>query len=164
MATAYESTEVAVIKSQDGIRRLLRAHGGASLSLISHPPNEGFETLLKLEGKEMRLRVMARSRDMTRDRYNNPRTGIMLTNAKEKEEKRVWRVLYYHLKAMFAAADSGVIDVRDVLLPYVVMHDQKTGETFTIAELLKPRLAALGASGSTGDLAHAILNPARLLQ
>ena len=36
-------------------------------------------------------------------------------------EKRPWRVLYYHMKAMFEAADTGVLEFRELLLPYIVV-------------------------------------------
>ena len=50
----------------------------------------------------------------------------------------MWRVLYWHLKALFEAADSGVIDIRNVILPYVVMKD---GQTF--ADHVIPRMPQL---------------------
>jgi hypothetical protein len=43
--------------------------------------------------------------------------------------------LYWHLKAMFEAADSGVIDIRDVIMPYVVTRDGKT-----ISEHIVPQM------------------------
>lgn len=57
---------------------------------------------------------------------------------REQEERRVWRVLHWHLKAMFEAADSGVIAVEDIILPYIVTPDNRT-----IAEHMKPKLAEL---------------------
>lgn len=62
-----------------------------------------------------------------------PREGF-----EAKEERRVWRVLFWHLKAIFEAADSGVIDIRDVILPYVV-----TPDGHTISERILPRLENL---------------------
>lgn len=40
---------------------------------------------------------------------------------RERAEKRIWRVLYYHIKAMFEAADSGVLELRELMLPYLVV-------------------------------------------
>jgi len=53
----------------------------------------------------------------------------------EQEQRRVWRVLFYHLKALFQAADSGVLTIEELILPYVVTHDGRT-----IAEHVLPRL------------------------
>jgi hypothetical protein len=56
----------------------------------------------------------------------------------EQEERRVWRVLFWHLKAMFEAADSGVIAVEDIIMPYIVTPDGRT-----IAEHVAPKLAEM---------------------
>lgn len=56
----------------------------------------------------------------------------------EQEERRVWRVLHWHLKAMFEAADSGVIAVEDIIMPYIVTPDGRT-----IAEHIAPKLAEM---------------------
>jgi len=136
---AYEDTEVAVAKSQDGIRKLIYAHKGTGLSLISHPPREGFEALVEIEKTSYRLRIMATCKQKTR--YGSSLTA----NQKQQEERRVWRVLYWHLKAMFEAADSGVIDIRDVVMPYVVMHDGRT-----LSEHIVPRMPEL----MTMDASH----------
>jgi hypothetical protein len=57
-------------------------------------------------------------------------------------------VLFYHLKGIFESADSGVLEFRELMLPYIVT---KSGRT--IAEQLVPRLADAVS-----------LNPARLLE
>ena len=56
----------------------------------------------------------------------------------DQETRRVWRVLYWHLKAMFEAADSGVIAVEDIIMPYIVTPDGRT-----IAEHVAPKLAEM---------------------
>lgn len=123
---AYESTEVAVSKSQEGIRKMIYSHKGTGLSLVSQPPREGFEAMVNIEKMPYHVRIMATCKDVSRDRNGWKRTESAHANAREQEERRVWRVLYWHLKAMFEAADSGVIDIRDVIMPYVVMRDGKT--------------------------------------
>ena len=50
----------------------------------------------------------------------------------------MWRVLYWHLKAMFEAADAGVIDVRNIIMPYVVLKDG-----MTLADHVRPHMAEL---------------------
>lgn len=120
---AYEKTEVVVSKSQEQIRRLVYAHKGSGLNLMSHPPREGFEALVVIESMSYHVRIMA-----TCKARHSPEQRL-------QEERRVWRVLYHHLKAMFEASDSGVVDIRDVIMPYVVMKDGRT-----LSEVLKPRM------------------------
>jgi hypothetical protein len=90
---------------------------------MSHPPREGFEALVTMQEQGYHIRVMATCKPV-KDR--------------EQEERRVWRVLYYHLKAMFEAADSGVIAIEDIILPYIVTPDNRT-----IGEHVRPQLAKL---------------------
>ncbi len=120
---AYERTDVPISDSQSGIRKLVYAHKGTGISFISQPPREGFEALVTMNDIGYHIRVMATAQE---------------GRNREQEERRVWRVLFYHLKAMFEAADSGVIAVEDIILPYIVTPDNRT-----IAEHMKPKLAEL---------------------
>lgn len=117
----YDKTVVAVSKSQEGIRRMIYAHRGTGISFISQPPREGLEAMMTINNTPYLVRIMATCRAKVFD--------------KEQEERRVWRVLYWHLKAVFESADSGVIDIRDVIMPYVV-----TPDGHTLAERIIPRL------------------------
>jgi len=65
----------------------------------------------------------------------------------EEEARRVWRVLFYHLKSVYEAANSGVMEFRELMLPYIVTHDGHT-----VAEHILPKLAGAIAG-----------NPSRLL-
>ena len=135
---AYETTEVAVSKSQDAIRKMIYRHKGTGLMLISRPPHEGFEAFIDIEQVPYHVRVMAKCKDVSHDRNRFKRTGGPLERAWDQENRRVWRVLYWHLKAMFEAADSGVIDLRDVVMPYVVMRDGNT-----LSDMVRPRMGEL---------------------
>lgn len=139
---AYEDTEVAVAKSQGGIRKMIYAHKGTGLSLISQPPREGFEAMVTIADLPYHIRIMATCRSGTKPGYTFTQSGV------EQEERRVWRVLYWHLKAMFEAADSGVIDIRDVIMPYVVMRDGRT-----LSEHIVPRMAEISTMDTTHLLA-----------
>lgn len=121
---AYETTVVPMAKSQELIRKMIYAHKGMGVSMISQPPREGFEAMVTINETGYLIRVMATCRKVQFD--------------KEQEERRVWRVLYWHLKAMFEAADSGVIDIRDVIMPYVVLQDGRT-----LSEHIIPRMPEL---------------------
>lgn len=130
---SYETTEVAVSKSQEQIRRLIYGHRGTGLMLVSRPPQEGFEAFLTIKDTAYHIRILAATKDVRKGR-----SGNALARAVEQEERRVWRVLYWHLKAMFEAADSGVIDIRDVVMPYVVLRDG-----LTLADHVQPRMTEL---------------------
>jgi hypothetical protein len=134
---AYDRTEVAVSKSQDGIRQLIKLHHGTGIMFISHPPREGFEVMIALKDVQYHLRIMATSRDISKDKFGARRSQSALIYAADQEDRRVWRVLYWHLKAIFEAADSGVIDIRDVILPYVVMPDGHTVSEHIVPQMEK---------------------------
>jgi hypothetical protein len=136
---AYEETGVAVSKSQSQIRNLIMAHKGTGVMLVSKPPQEGFEAMVSVGDLPYHIRVMAICKKIaTFDRNGRTRNQKIMQSMREGEERRVWRVLYWHLKALFEAADSGVIDVRDVIMPYVVLADGRT-----LAEHIKPRMPKL---------------------
>jgi hypothetical protein len=120
---AYEDTSVSVAQSQSEIRKLVYAHKGTGINFMSQPPREGFEALVTMGEQSYHIRVMA----VCKQGRN-----------REQEERRVWRVLFWHLKAMFVAADSGVIAIEDIILPYIVAPDNRT-----IAEHMAPQLAQL---------------------
>jgi hypothetical protein len=117
---AYEQTSVAVPKSQDKIRQMLIVHKGGSVAFISDPPLEGFQALVPIEGKMYSIKIMAHCREK---------------KDKEQEARRIWRVLYHHMKSIFEAADSGVMEFRELMLPYIMTHDGKT-----VAEHILPKL------------------------
>lgn len=117
---AYEQTQVAVPKSQDKIRQMLLRHKGGSVAFISDPPMEGFQALVPIDGKTYSVKIMAKCREK---------------REAEQEARRIWRVLYHHIKSIFEASDSGVMEFRELMLPYIMAHDGKT-----IAEHILPKL------------------------
>lgn len=139
---AYERTEVPVNKSQEQIRRLIMGRKGSKIAFISEPPREGFAAVLELEGVPYQVRISA---EVKTRRGHTPKQADAF---RESEERRIWRVLYHHLKSIFEAADSGVMDFREMMLPYIVTKSGKT-----IAEMILPRIQEAIET-----------NPARLLQ
>ena len=126
---AYEKTEVPVQKSQDSIRRLIMTRKGSKIAFVSEPPREGFAAVIELKGIPYQIRISAIART---------RSGLTPRQSdafREQEERRIWRVLYHHLKSIFEAADSGVMDFREMILPYIVTKSGKT-----IAEMIMPKL------------------------
>jgi hypothetical protein len=142
---AYEGTEVAVHKSQEQIRKLIMAHRGSSFMALSERDNgitsrlnqEGFQAQVIIDGKVYAVRVMAQLKD-PKMKFTPVRTA----DFHEKEARRIWRVLYHHMKSVFEAADSGVMEFRELMLPYVV-----TGNGRTVAECIIPRLDAVVSNG-----------------
>lgn len=112
--TAYEDTDVPVARSQEQIRRLVLENGGTGIAFICQPPIEGFEALLTVDGKTYRIRIVATCRQ-----HKSP-------DRVAQEERRVWRVLFFHLKAVFEASRSGVLELREMILPYIVVADGRT--------------------------------------
>jgi hypothetical protein len=141
---AYEKTDVAVSKSQDQLRKLIMGHKGFAFAAISQRPNgvtqeistEGFEAQVLIDGKPFQIRVIANLK-----RPNKYATEKQKAHFLDQEERRIWRVLYYHMKSVFEAADTGVMEFRELMLPYVV-----TGSGRTVAEILVPRLDAIVSS------------------
>ena len=123
---SYHETKVPISQSQSEIRKLVYSHKGTGVSFMSRPPREGFEALVTMGDQSYHIRVMATCKQL--------KTPQQI----EQEERRVWRVLYWHLKAMFEAADSGVIAIEDIIMPYIVTPDGRT-----IAEHVAPKLAEL---------------------
>ena len=153
---AYESTEVPVSRSQEGIRKLIMSRKGGKVAFISDPPREGFSAIVEIDGLPYQIRIFGVCRQAPQQKSRRMRGRIVGTKyTTEKfqeqfrmsEERRIWRVLYYHVKSVFEAADSGVMEFRELMLPYIVTKDGQT-----IAEHIIPRLANAIES-----------NPARLL-
>lgn len=136
---AYETTEVAVSKSQEAIRKLIYSHKGTGVMLISRPPAEGFEAFVEIEKTPYHIRIMATTKAVsTQDRNWRIRSESVMSSLIDQENRRVWRVLYWHLKAMFEAADAGVIDVRNIIMPYVVLKDG-----LTLSDHVRPHMTEL---------------------
>jgi hypothetical protein len=128
----YEGTKVSTQKSQQQIRALVFKHKGKAVGFFSEPPMEGFSAQVLIEEKLYTIRLNA---------------TLNAKRNKDQEELRIWRVLYHHLKTIFEAAESGVMEFREMILPYVVTKSGKT-----VAECILPQLDA-AVEG----------NPARLL-
>lgn len=122
---AYENTEVPVAKSQQKLRELLIKNKGGRVAFISDPPSEGFQAVVPIDGKEYSIRIMATCKAKSNQR------------AVEQEERRVWRVLFHHMKGIFEASASGVMEFREMMLPYIITNDGRT-----VGECILPKLDA----------------------
>ena len=124
---AYEHSQVSVDKSQSAIRKLMTAHGATNIAFASalDPRMEGFQATVILEGKPYGIRIAVPVRDKKNEKLQ------------DQENRRVWRVLYHHIKGTFEAADSGVIDIRELLLPFLVTKDGRTVGQRILADMPK---------------------------
>lgn len=122
---SYEATEVPVAKSQQKLRELLLRNKGGRVAFISDPPTEGFQAVVPIDGKEYTVKIMAICKKKT------TQSGI------EQEERRIWRVIFHHMKGIFEASSSGVMEFREMMLPYIVTNDGRT-----VAECILPKLDA----------------------
>lgn len=119
---SYEQTQVPVVKSQDKIRQMLVRHKGGSVAFISDPPLEGFQAIVRIDEKPYSIKIMA---------------TVKAKRDAEQECRRIWRVLYHHMKSIFEASDSGVMEFRELILPYIMAKDGRT-----VAEHVLPSLDA----------------------
>lgn len=110
---AYEETDVPVARSQDAIKKLVMGNGGTGVMFWSKPPLEGFEAFVPLDGAPYHVRIQAE----VRAKKGRP---------SEQEERRIWRVLYFHMKSVYETAASGVLEFREMMLPYIVTTDGRT--------------------------------------
>ena len=141
---SYENTEVPVSRSQEGIRRLIMSRKGGRVAFISDPPQEGFTAIVEIDSQPYQIKLMGLVKDSPQEKtrkYQGRTVGSKETTDREREkfreseERRIWRVLFYHLKSVFEAADSGVMEFRTMMLPYIVTKSGKT-----IAEQIIPKL------------------------
>ena len=135
---SYEQTEVPVSRSQEGIRKLVLGNGGTGVAFISQPPREGFEAHIPIDGKVYHIRIAADCipRERKRVRQSSRYGHRSQRDPMEAEARRVWRVLFYNLKSTFESANSKVMELRELMLSYIVTNDGRT-----IAERILPRLA-----------------------
>jgi hypothetical protein len=133
---AYENTAVQVSKSQDGIRKLILSNGGSAVAFISQPPFEGFEAQVLIDAKTYHIRIKAECKPLEKKRRRT-RWGTAPKDPVDAEARRVWRVLFYHLKGVYEASRTGVMEFRELMLPYMVTKDNRT-----IAERILPTLDA----------------------
>ncbi len=129
---------VPVVRSQEMIRKLILQNKGTAVAFISQPPTEGLEAQIPMEGEYYRIRISAKCRPPEGKVKTKWQGGkyVEVPPDPEKEARRIWRVIYYHLKSVFDSANTGVIELRELLLPHIVTADNQT-----VAEHIIPNLS-----------------------
>ena len=151
---AYEDTVVPVHRSQEAIRDLFESHGSNQIAFITDKEAEGLEAFVQLGTELCRVRILATVKAKTEAVRRRGR-WVDAETMRTRERRRVWRVLYHHLKAMFVGADEHVVELRTSMLPFVVTRDGATvadalgGQLARLIERGPARLLALPAKGET---------------
>ena len=117
---AYEGTAVPVSRSQEKIKQMILENKGTGVAFVCEPPMEGFQAAMPIDGKTYTIRIQA---------------FIKEARDPDQETRRIWRVLYHHIKDIFEASNSGVMEFRELILPYIVTNDGQT-----IAQHILPKL------------------------
>jgi hypothetical protein len=131
---AYESTSVPVEKSQGQIRKLL-TDAGASRLAFGEEREEGQRVAMvtfEIGTNIVRLRVPLKQvpEKAVRDKHYRSRTKTMdqvRDVLYEQEEKRIWRVLAWNLKARMVAVEEKVETFEEAFLAHLL--DPQTGRT-----------------------------------
>jgi hypothetical protein len=157
---AYETTSVPVERSQGEIRKLLAKHGVSRMILEEARDDDGQRwaavsfargtqavrmrvPLKRVDEREVRSKLM-RARTKTVDEIRD-----LLY---EQEERRIWRVMAWNLKARMVAVEEQLETFEEAFLAHLL--DPQTGRTIFEqlaetgrVELAAPLLALTAGSG-----------------
>lgn len=149
MSGTYSSTSVPVERSQGDIRKLLIQHGVAELAFGEDRDANGRRRAavsFKHGAFAVRMRVPLKELnkfDVT-EKWQRSRSGKTRDEIEsvmyEQEERRIWRVLAWGLKARLVAVEEEVETFEQAFLPHLL--NPETGRTIyeDLAELGEVRL------------------------
>jgi len=132
---AYETTKVAVPKSQGDIRTLLVRFGADGFEFSEGVGNDGrsLATIaFRTRGLLIRMRVALKEPDtaaiakkvrLARSKKRDEIVAEMM----EQEARRIWRVLHWTLKSRLEAVEERVETFEEAFLPHIV--DPRSDET-----------------------------------
>ena len=115
---------------------MILENGGTGVAFVSQPPMEGFEAMVAIDGATYKIRISAEVK--TPEKKRRRRYGVYKSDVQRMDDaaRRVWRVLFFYLKSVYEASNSGVMDFRQLVMPYVVTKDNRT-----VGEHILPNLA-----------------------
>ena len=159
---AYEKTSVSVERSQAEIRKLLAHHGSSRFAFGEERDEMGqrWAAVTFAHGAlAVRLRVPLKLVDeravrAKADRAYSRTADQIRDEMYEQEEKRIWRVIAWNLKARMVAVEEGVETFEEAFLAHIL--DPRTNRTIyqQLAEEGRVELAApllaLPAGAETG--------------
>jgi hypothetical protein len=124
---AYETTSVSIEKSQGDLRKLLTKHGAAQFAFGEERDGDTRMAAVSFRhrGYAVRLRVTlkAPSQSAIGSKYSRARTKTreqVVDELYEQEERRVWRVLAWNIKARMVAVEEGVETFEEAFLAHLV--------------------------------------------
>lgn len=125
---AYETTSVAVDKSQADIRKILRRHDADQFTFGEATTLDGVRWAgleFIIDSTLVRMRVPMKPPDPAwlHNRLQRARTKMRADFVEEhfeQEEKRIWRVLYWSIKARMEAVEEGVETFQQAFLAHLV--------------------------------------------
>jgi hypothetical protein len=132
---AYESTSVPIEKSQGQIRKLLSGAGASRLAFGEERDEEHrrWAAVSFVVGvNAVRLRVPLKAPDQEvvagkAERAHSKTYEQILDEMYEQEEKRIWRVLAWNLKARMVAVSEELETFEEAFLAHLL--DVQTGQT-----------------------------------
>ena len=157
---AYANTSVPVERSQGEIRKLLSKHGAVRFAFGEERDQLGerfASVAFTYAAHNVRLRVPLKLVDEREIAIKARRAHIKTADEirdglYEQEEKRIWRVLAWNLKARLVAVEEGVETFEEAFLAHLV--DPITGRTvyqqlaeYGRVELPSPLLALPESTG-----------------
>lgn len=133
--TAYATTSVPVEKSQAEIRRLLQRYEVRRLAFGEERDESEVRWIaVTFEahalGVRMRVPLKALNEGDVRAKAVRSRTKTVVDirrDMRAQEERRIWRVLAWNLKARMVAVDEGLESFEEAFLPHLI--DPRTNRT-----------------------------------
>ena len=132
---AYESTSVPVERSQGQIRKLLSGAGASRLAFAEERDDDGqrwaaVQFVVGLHAVRLRVPLKPVDEREVRAKLNRSRTKTIdeiRDVLYEQEERRIWRVLAWNLKARMVAVDEQVETFEEAFLAHLL--DPQTNRT-----------------------------------
>jgi hypothetical protein len=131
---AYETTTVPVERSQGEIRKLLQTHGAARFAFGEETDSAGVRWAAVSFTHGGYGSACACPRKPVDERLIRSRLTRARSKAREdfeaeldEQEKRIWRVMNWNLKARLVAVDEGVDTFEEAFLAHLL--DERTGMT-----------------------------------
>jgi hypothetical protein len=132
---AYASTTVPVERSQGEIRKLLMKFGAHRLGFGEERDDGGqrwaavtFQAKVYAVRMRVPLKLVDEREVSAKAKRAHTRTADEIRDdLYEQEEKRIWRVLAWNLKARMVAVEEGLETFEEAFLPHLL--DPRTGRT-----------------------------------
>lgn len=139
----YETTKVSISDSQGDIRGLLWKHGADEFAFREAWLSSQQVAMAEFVHRQHLIRIHVPLKDMGEaaraySRKPNVRKSLIdiFREMQDQEGRRMWRVLYWTIKAKLEAVEEGLVEFDQEFFSYIV--DPQTD--LTVYERLKPSL------------------------